>query len=136
MGFADVRNHLSTRRLRELMGTDVFAWHGYALIELGGRWLKATPAFNVELCEKFRLRTLEFDGETDALYHPYDLEGYRHMEYVRDRGEYDDVPLEEMLASLRDCYPKFADACVLNAEASFDADVDEDLAGRRSPLGG
>lgn len=90
LGFADVRNHLSTERLRELMGTDVFAWHGYAVIEIGGQWLKATPAFNIELCEKFRLHPLEFDGTADAVYHPFDLEGHRHMEYIRERGEYDD----------------------------------------------
>ncbi|MDO9201129.1 MAG: transglutaminase family protein, partial [Hydrogenophaga sp.] len=29
LGFADVRNHLSTQRLRDTMKTDVFAWHGY-----------------------------------------------------------------------------------------------------------
>jgi len=28
LGFADVRNHLSTERLRQTMQTDVFVWHG------------------------------------------------------------------------------------------------------------
>lgn len=104
------------------MGTDVFAWHGYALIELDGRWLKATPAFNLELCERFRLRPLEFDGTRDAIMQPFDLDGNRHMEYLRFRGEHDDVPLAEMAASLRDLYPAFADSLVLDAD--FDADVE------------
>jgi transglutaminase-like putative cysteine protease len=80
LGFAAVRNHLSTARLRAAMQSDVFYWHGYASIELQGRWIKATPAFNVELCQKFRLLPLEFDGSEDSIYHPFDLEGRRHME--------------------------------------------------------
>ncbi len=98
LGFADVRNHLSTERLRRLLGTDVFYWHGYTAIELGGRWVKATPAFNVELCEKFRIKPLAFDGTEDSIYHPFDLDGRKHMEYLRFHGEYDDMPIDEMLA--------------------------------------
>jgi transglutaminase-like putative cysteine protease len=104
LGFADVKNHLSTERLRKTMGTDVFYWHGYTAIELDGKWVKATPAFNVELCEKFRLRPLEFDGREDSIYHPFDLEGQRHMEYVRDRGEYDDIPFDAMMATFHEHY--------------------------------
>ena len=96
LGFADVRNHLSTARLRELMKTDVFAWHGYTSIHLHGQWLKATPAFNLSLCEKFRLKPLEFDGTEDSIYHPFDMHGNRHMEYLRFRGEYADTPVAEM----------------------------------------
>lgn len=99
LGFADVKNHLSTERLRKVMNTDVFYWHGYTAIQLGGRWVKATPAFNIELCEKFRIKPLEFDGSADSIYHPFDLEGRRHMEYLRFHDEYDDVPLDEIMAS-------------------------------------
>jgi transglutaminase-like putative cysteine protease len=99
LGFADVKNHLSTERLRQSMNTDVFYWHGYTAIQLGGKWVKATPAFNIELCEKFRIKPLEFDGTEDSIYHPFDLEGRRHMEYLRFHGEYDDVPLDEIMAA-------------------------------------
>jgi transglutaminase-like putative cysteine protease len=132
LGFADVRNHLSTERLRQMMGTDIFAWHGYTSIEIGGQWLKATPAFNLELCEKFRLRPLEFDGTCDAVYHPFDLTGNRHMEYIRFHGEYDDVPHAEMAAGLRKAYPALAQAKALASDANFDADVDAEMR-RRSP---
>lgn len=104
LGFADVRNHLSTKRLREQMKTDVFAWHGYTTLYLDGKWVKATPAFNIELCERFGLMTLDFDGRHDSLYHPFDLSGNKHMEYIRYRGEYDDVPLEEMQRSILQAY--------------------------------
>ena len=86
LGFADVRNHLATPRLREQMGTDVFYYHGYTELHLDGRWVKATPAFNIELCQRFGVRPLEFDGREDSIFHPLDAEGRQHMEYLHDRG--------------------------------------------------
>lgn len=105
LGFADVRNHLSTERMRQTMKTDLFIWHGYTDIFIDGAWRKATPAFNLSLCEKFGLHPLEFDGVHDSLYHPFDRSGNRHMEYVHQRGGFDDVPLEQILADFRVVYP-------------------------------
>jgi transglutaminase-like putative cysteine protease len=105
VGYADVRNHLSTERLRRTMGTDVFVWHGYTELWVEGAWRKATPAFNVELTERFGLLPLEFDGLHDSLYHPYDREGRRHMEYVRERGSFDEMPLERIVADFAATYP-------------------------------
>ncbi len=96
LGYADVRNHLSTERMRAQMKTDIFEWHGYTAIHLNGKWVKATPAFNIELCERFNLRPLDFDGTCDSIYHPFDLLGNKHMEYLRYRGEYADIPIAEM----------------------------------------
>src|SRR5262249_55539489 len=53
VGYADVRNHLSTKKLRELVGGDLFIWHSFAELYLDGRWVKATPAFNLSLCQRF-----------------------------------------------------------------------------------
>ncbi len=106
LGFADVRNHLCTPRLRELMGTDVFVYHGICELHLDGRWVKATPAFNLALCEKFGVLPLEFDGREDSIFHPFDRKGRRHMEYIRDRGSFADVPFEEIVAELRTAYPR------------------------------
>ncbi len=97
LGFADVRNHLSTGKIRERMKTDTFYWHGYTSIFLDGQWFKSTPAFNVELCEKFGLKPLEFDGTADSIYHEFDTSGNRHMEYLSFRGEYGEPPLDRML---------------------------------------
>lgn len=121
VGLADVRNHLSTARLREAMGTDMFYGHGYTAIEIDGRWIKATPAFNVELCNKMNMHTLEFDGTQDSIYHPFDRAGQRHMEYVRFRGEFDDVPRGEILAIFAEHYPRMA--------RLDDASWEQDLAG-------
>ncbi|MCA0240849.1 MAG: transglutaminase family protein [Proteobacteria bacterium] len=105
VGYADVRNHLSTERLRKSMQTDVFIWHGYSDLWLDGRWVKATPAFNIDLCERFGLLPLEFDGSNDSIYHPFDRAGNRHMEYVLQRGAFDDVPLAQILADFERVYP-------------------------------
>jgi transglutaminase-like putative cysteine protease len=105
VGLADVRNHLSTARLREVMGTDMFYRHGYTAILVDGRWVKATPAFNIELCQKLGLRPLEFDGSADSIYHPFDLASRRHMEYVTMRGEFDDIPRNDLLQVFAEHYP-------------------------------
>lgn len=107
VGFADVRNHLCTPRLRALMGTDTFFYHGYTELYLRGRWVKATPAFDRGLCEKFGVHALEFDGVTDSLFQPHDKHGRRHMEYLRDRGPHADVPVADIIATFERGYPNF-----------------------------
>jgi transglutaminase-like putative cysteine protease len=132
LGFADVRNHLSTERMRRVMQTDVFTWHGYTDIWIDGAWRKATPAFNLALCERFGLLPLEFDGTADSIYHPFDRSGQRHMEYVRMRGTYVDIPLEEMAASFRRDYPAWmaeADAVSRLEKEDFLADVEREPQG-------
>jgi transglutaminase-like putative cysteine protease len=123
LGFADVRNHLATERMREVMQTDVFHWHGYTEIWLDGAWRKATPAFNRELCERFDLLPLEFNGRDDSIYHPFDSQGRRHMEYVAERGSFDDVPLEQMLADFAVLYPAWRDEIQAVRSSDFLADV-------------
>ena len=122
LGFADVRNHLSTERMRQSMDTDVFYFHGYTSIFLEGQWVKATPAFNIELCEKFGLHPLEFNGREDSLYHEFDRAGNKHMEYLNDRGEYVDIPLAEMLAVFEEYYPNM----LLDAD-DWDGDVESEV---------
>jgi transglutaminase-like putative cysteine protease len=128
LGYADVRNHLSTVRMRELMTTDVFYWHGYTSILLDGEWLKATPAFNLELCEKLRLLPLEFDGRKDSIYHPLDRDGNRHMDYLNYRGEFDDVPIDEIRGTFLEKYPGFR----LLKNGDFNVDVDSEPHGDKT----
>ena len=105
VGFADVKNHLTTPRLRERMGTDLFIYHGYAELFLDGRWVKATPVFNSELCQRFRVKPLEFDGKEDSIFHPFDEDERRHMEYVKDHGTFADVPAKKIQFEFRSYYP-------------------------------
>lgn len=104
IGFADVRNHLSSEKLRARMGTDLFVYHGYVALWVGGAWHKVSPAFNSELCARFGVEPLEFDGRSDALLHAFDGAGRRHMEYVADHGTWTGVPFTEMLAAFERNY--------------------------------
>jgi transglutaminase-like putative cysteine protease len=120
LGYADVRNHLSTENLRRLMGTDIFYWHGYTDVYLNRTWVKATPAFNIELCEKFRLKPLEFDGLEDSIYHPFDLDGQKHMEYLNYHGEFADLPFDRTMSDFARFYPNFTG---FPAHGDFDREV-------------
>jgi len=65
VGFATVRNHLATKKLLEYIGSDLFVYHAFTEFYLLGRWVKATPTFNVELCRKHNVVPLEFNGRED-----------------------------------------------------------------------
>jgi transglutaminase-like putative cysteine protease len=121
LGYADVRNHLTSPRLFEMMGTDLFIYHGYTELWLDGQWVKATPAFNRSLCDKAGIRPLEFDGRADAIFHEFDARGRRHMEYINERGHFADVPRETLLKALREHYPTFEQWCPQGAD--FEQDV-------------
>jgi transglutaminase-like putative cysteine protease len=107
IGFADVTNHLSSPKLREKMGTDLFVYHGYTDMYLEGKWVKATPAFNLSLCTRFNVCPLEFDGTEDSIFHENNTLGQKHMEYVKEHGHFADLPFEEIFAAYRQMYPKF-----------------------------
>lgn len=121
VGLADVKNHLATPRLVESMGTDVFYRHGYTAIHIDGQWLKATPAFNVELCHKMRIHPLDFDGRSDSIYHPFDLDGQRHMEYLAQYGEFNELPLSDIREVFRRHYPGLMEL----QSADWEADVNQ-----------
>src|SRR5215475_5911384 len=72
VGYADVRNHITTERLTELLG----------------------------------LKPLDWDGVSDSIYHPFDLSGRRHMEYLAYRGVFADIPFEEIHGAFRHYYPR------------------------------
>lgn len=127
LGFADVKNHLATERLLQAMRTDIFAFHGYAELLLDGAWVKATPAFNASLCERFDVPPLEFDGREDSLFQQFNRRGERYMEYVRDRGHYPDVPLDELRGALVEHYPALATADGYDLEGQFEEEADGEL---------
>ena len=55
-----------------------------------------------------RLAPLDFDGHSDAVMHAFDETGQRHMEYLRLRGEFDDVPVDAIRATFDEFYPNLA----------------------------
>jgi transglutaminase-like putative cysteine protease len=103
IGFADVRNHLASPRLLQAMGTDIFAWHGYTGLLLGGRWIKVSPTFDIGVCQRVGVAALEFDGEHDAMLQSFD--GASSMRYVREHGVFHDVPARFLAAEMQRLYP-------------------------------
>ena len=104
VGFATVRNHLATKQLIEFLGSDLFAYHGFTEFYLDNKWVKATPAFNLELCNKHNVIPLEFNGREDSIFHQYNFEQKQFMEYVDDHGTFSDIPVDEIVAAWERVY--------------------------------
>jgi transglutaminase-like putative cysteine protease len=104
IGLADVRNHLATKQLIEFLGSDLFAYHGFVEFYLEGKWVKSTPAFNKELCERHHVPPLEFNGQEDSLFQPYNLKNQKFMEYIAFHGVYADVPVDQIVDGWEKAY--------------------------------
>lgn len=102
--FGNVRNHLATDKLTNIIGTDIMAFHGCVEVFLDGKWLKATPAFNAALCRKLGVEPLEFDGEQDAIFQQFSADGRRFIDYVEIHGSFDDMPHALFVAELKKHY--------------------------------
>ena len=101
VGFATVRNHLATKQLIDYLGSDLFTYHAFVEFYLEGKWVKATPAFNKELCERHKVTPLEFNGREDALFQPYNQAHQKFMEYVEYQGVYADIPVDRIVDAWR-----------------------------------
>lgn len=103
-GFATVRNHLATRQLLEYIGSNIFTFHGYTEFYLEGKWVKATPAFNKELCERHGVAPLEFNGREDSMFQPYTADRKKFMEYLEFHGTFADIPVHEIVHAFEKTY--------------------------------
>jgi transglutaminase-like putative cysteine protease len=106
VGFAAVRNHLATRQLLDFLGSDLFVFHAFTEFLLEGKWVKSTPAFNRELCERHGVAPLEFNGREDSLFQPYSSGKQKFMEYVEFYGSYQEIPVEEIVRAFQKTYGK------------------------------
>jgi transglutaminase-like putative cysteine protease len=104
LGFADVRNHLATRQLIEFLGSDLFVFHGFTELYLNGKWVIATPAFNIELCRRHQVPPLEFNGQEDSIFQAFNSRKKKFMEYVRYHGSYADVPVDAIVTAWKKTY--------------------------------
>jgi len=124
--FADVRNHLTTKRLKEIMKTDIFFFHGYTELFLNDIWVKATPTFNLSLCDRFGIRPLDFDGIHDSIFHEFDRGGNRHMEYIHDHGPFADLPYEELKATFEKHYAIYLREEKTGSYVDFEREAEEE----------
>ncbi len=97
LGFKDIKNHMTSDILMRIWGGNEFPFHGYSELCLDDKWVVATPAFNKEIYEKYNLEPVDFDGETDAMFFEKTKGGEPHIEYIGDRGVYDDLPFEVIM---------------------------------------
>jgi transglutaminase-like putative cysteine protease len=106
IAFADVTNHLATPATLELMGGNVFAWHGYAEVWLNGRWIKLSPTFDTAMCKAMNVPVLEFDGASDAHLQTFDAERRLFMSFDHVHGSFHDVPARFLVGEMVRLYPK------------------------------
>lgn len=105
LGLADVENHMASPQFVAWLGTNYFAMHGYTELFLGGKWVKATPAFDAALCATLNVAPLEWDGYQDSLFQENNLAGERHMTYAKDHGVFADVPVALIMSTIEHHYP-------------------------------
>jgi len=104
LGLADIRNRGASKQVIDMMGTDVFSYHGFTEFYLNGKWVKATPAFDSSVFQRHNIAPVEFDGSKDAIYPSHDLSGNPYVEYITYHGHFADVPLEDLLNGWRKHY--------------------------------
>lgn len=135
--FFNVRNHLGIGNLQTFTQTDVLVFHTGLQVKLNNQWLKVLPAFDAKLCEKLKVKPIEFDGMADAFVQEYEGDGRSEklfMEYIHDYGCFDDLPLPLLMKELNHYYPHIfsQEKPALSAEKgalSFIANWDESYLG-------
>jgi transglutaminase-like putative cysteine protease len=94
--FAEIRIHHTARSLAEKRGSNVFPCHGLTDLYVNGQWIKATPTYDLEYCKKAGIAPVEFDGQSDALLPLSTLDGKPNVEYIQDRGFFEELPLNQI----------------------------------------
>ncbi|MDY0001719.1 MAG: transglutaminase family protein [Polyangia bacterium] len=104
LAFADIRNRRASLQLVAEMGTDLFVYHSYPVLHLGGRWVSVAPTFDRRTCEAHGFPLVSFDGSNDALLPAEDPQGRPFVEYVAHHGICDDVPMDDLMGAWRRAY--------------------------------
>ncbi len=90
--FADIKNRKVKKKLIERRKSDIFIYHGFTELYLLGKWVAATPTFDIKTSKALEIEPVEFDGINDARLPAFDIFGKKAISYVKDRGIYDDLP--------------------------------------------
>jgi hypothetical protein len=103
--YVDIVNHMTSEKLRKNMGSKLFIFHGFVELFLNGRWVEANCAFDKELCIRKNFPWVDFDGVKDGLFASTNKDGEPFVEYIKDRGVYNDAPHQEVMQTWAEEYP-------------------------------
>ena len=103
---AKVSNHIAIEKLIEKLGSNEIAPHGLTEVFYNGNWVKCSPAFNKELCDKFQVDVLDFNGTEDSVFQEFNNKDQKFMSYLEDYGSFEDVPLDFIKKTFQENYPK------------------------------
>ena len=103
--FVDIVNHMTSERLKNNMGSNLFIFHGFVELFLDDRWVEANCAFDKELCLRKNFPAVNFDGKRDGLFAATTNDGKPFVEYIKDRGVYNDAPHQEVMQTWAAEYP-------------------------------
>ena len=103
---AKVSNHIAIEKLIEKLGSNEIAPHGLTEVFYNGNWVKCSPAFNKELCDKFQVDVLDFNGTEDSVFQEFNNKDQKFMSYHEDYGSFEDVPLNFIKKTFQKNYPK------------------------------
>jgi len=93
--FQHIRDHkLLDTRFASVLPNGIIAFHGLAAVWLGGRWLRVDPTLDAGLVRIRGYRLTEFNGTSEALLPPVDLNGQTHFEFLGDFGPFADFPAQ------------------------------------------
>jgi transglutaminase-like putative cysteine protease len=121
LAFADLTNHMLPQKYIEMQGNNSIIYHGFTELYLNGKWVKATPAFDLDMCERYGIISTDFDGETDAMLHSVDKRGAPHVEYIKFHGSFADLPHAEILEATKRGYGQdFLEVWKESAQRTFE----------------
>ena len=111
LGFVDVEdNQLSDSFKQMIGGVNTMPFHGFAELYIDGRWVHASPAYDLATCRKKGFIPVEFDGVNDAKDSEYTKSGQLHMKHIQYHGPYEDLPLDEIYSYYREWIAKMGKA--------------------------
>jgi hypothetical protein len=102
--YVDIINHMTSEKLIEQMGSNLFVFHGFTELFLNGKWVECNCAFDRELCERKNFPWVDFDGVKDGLFAATNKDGEPFVDYIKDHGVFDDCPHELILKTWAESY--------------------------------
>ena len=111
LGFVDVEDHQLSESFKQMIGgVNTMPFHGFAELYIDGRWVHASPAYDLVTCQKKGFIPVEFDGVKDAKDSEYTKTGQLHMKHIKYHGPYEDLPLDEIYSYYREWITKMGKA--------------------------